>query len=84
MSDGKPVVAQTAPMAVDLQEGETVWWCGCGRSRMQPFCDGSHAGTAFEPMCIVPEKTGRAFLCTCKQTANPPYCDGAHRNLPTE
>lgn len=79
-----PEIGGTKPIKIEEETGTEYYWCSCGKSSNQPFCDGSHAGTGFEPKCIVPEKTGRAFLCTCKQTANPPYCDGAHRNLPGE
>lgn len=79
-----PEIGGRKPIKIEEQTGTEYYWCACGKSKNQPFCDGSHAGSGFEPMCIVPEKEGRAFLCTCKQTSNPPYCDGAHRNLPAE
>jgi CDGSH-type Zn-finger protein len=75
------VVAGKAPFAVELVEGKTYYWCTCGRSKAQPFCDGSHQGTGFEPVAFAAEKTGTAYLCACKRTANRPFCDGAHNTL---
>jgi len=75
------VVAQKAPFAVELAQGETYHWCACGRSKNQPFCDGSHQGTGLEPVAFTAEKTGTAYVCGCKRTANRPFCDGAHKAL---
>jgi CDGSH-type Zn-finger protein len=75
------VIAEKSPFAVELVEGKTYYWCACGRSKNQPFCDGSHQGTAFEPVACTAEKTGTAYLCGCKRTANRPFCDGAHNTL---
>jgi len=75
------VIAEKSPFAVELVEGETYCWCACGRSKNQPFCDGSHQGTAFEPVTYTAEKTGTAYLCGCKRTANRPFCDGTHNKL---
>ena len=73
----EPVVAAKTPMEMDLAPGE-YWWCSCGRSRNQPFCDGSHAGTAFSPLRFMIHEKETVWLCTCKHSANPPFCDGAH------
>lgn len=67
----KPYIADTKPKAVALKSGETVWWCSCGRSKTQPFCDGSHAGTEFVPVEFTAGKDDRYFFCQCKRTANP-------------
>lgn len=75
------VVAQKAPFAVELAQGETYHWCACGRSANQPFCDGSHQGTGIEPVAFTAEKPGTAYVCGCKRTANRPFCDGAHNAL---
>ena len=80
----KPDIADTKPMAVELKAGETVWWCSCGRSRKQPFCDGSHQGTDFEPVGFTAEKDGKVFFCLCKRSANPPLCDGSHNRISRE
>lgn len=80
----KPTVAANQPIPVDLKEGEEYYYCACGRSSNQPFCDGSHKGTAFTPKKFTAEKPGEAYLCRCKQTGNPPYCDGSHAQVPAE
>jgi CDGSH-type Zn-finger protein len=77
----KAVIADIKPLGQDLNEGETRFWCRCGQSKNQPFCDGSHAGTEFTPIKFVAEKTGTSYLCMCKQTGNPPFCDGSHNKL---
>ena len=76
----EPVVAQKAPYMKDLEEGKTYYWCACGRSASQPFCDGSHKGTGLAPMAFVAEG-GTAFLCGCKASKKAPYCDGSHKRL---
>ena len=75
------VIAQKAPYPVDVEEGKTYYWCSCGRSNNQPFCDGSHKDTDFEPLAYQADKTGTVYLCGCKQTANAPHCDGSHSKL---
>ncbi|MEW8506956.1 MAG: CDGSH iron-sulfur domain-containing protein [Candidatus Thiodiazotropha sp.] len=77
----KPVVAAKQPIDAELVAGKEYWWCACGRSSNQPFCDGSHQGTGIEPMGFKAEKSGEAWLCRCKQTQNPPYCDGSHKQV---
>jgi len=79
----EPIVARPKPFLVQLQSGRTYWWCRCGRSKKQPFCDGSHAGTGFEPLQYVARIDGEEVLfCGCKHTATAPFCDGTHTNLP--
>ena len=80
----KPRIAAREPVAVQLEAGKTYWWCACGRSKNQPFCDGSHKGTGFEPVEFTPKESGEAWLCQCKHTATPPYCDGSHQHLDEE
>jgi mannose-6-phosphate isomerase-like protein (cupin superfamily)/CDGSH-type Zn-finger protein len=77
-----PVVARPKPCLVTLKGGRTYFWCACGRSARQPFCDGSHQGTGIEPRKFVAARDEEVLLCGCKQTADAPYCDGAHSNLP--
>ncbi len=79
MSD--PVVAGKDPIEVELEAGKSYWWCACGRSKDQPWCDGSHAGTDFQPHEFKVESSGTYWLCACKHTANAPFCDGAHELL---
>ncbi len=77
----KPVIAQKSPIAVDVKEGQTYYWCSCGKSASQPFCDGSHKGTSFTPLAFTAEKDETVHLCACKHTKNPPFCDGSHNSL---
>ena len=77
----EPIIAQKAPFAVEVEEGKNYFWCACGKSSKQPFCDGSHKGTEFTPVKYAAEKTGRVFFCGCKNTAKTPLCDGTHSKL---
>ena len=77
-----PTVASRTPIPVDVEAGKTYWWCSCGKSAKQPFCDGSHKGTEFVPQKYEAATTGKAWFCGCKQTGNAPLCDGAHKKLP--
>jgi CDGSH-type Zn-finger protein len=76
----EPDMPQKAPYEVDLQPG-TYWWCSCGKSKNQPFCDGSHQGTEFSPVEFKIDKPGKQWLCGCKRTGKPPFCDGTHNKL---
>ena len=80
MSD-KPVIAGREPIGVEVEEGRIYWWCTCGRSAKQPFCDGSHKGTEFAPEGWEAPKTGKVFMCACKHTGKSPLCDGSHNTL---
>ena len=80
MSD-EPVIAQKSPYPVEVEAGKTYFWCACGRSATQPFCDGSHKGTGFAPMRHTAEKDGTLFFCGCKATGAAPLCDGSHNRL---
>ena len=77
----EPRIADTRPKAVELKAGETVWWCSCGRSDNQPFCDGSHASTDLEPLPWKAPRDGVVWFCRCKRTAAAPLCDGSHSKL---
>lgn len=77
----EPQVAGTLPIAADVEEGKSYFWCSCGRSATQPFCDGAHKGTGFTPVRYDAPRTARVYFCTCKQTAAGPLCDGAHKGL---
>ena len=75
-------MAQKSPFYCELKKGKAYFWCTCGRSQKQPFCDGSHQGTSFEPQKFVAEKDGQqVLLCGCKLTKNSPFCDGSHNNI---
>jgi CDGSH-type Zn-finger protein len=76
-----PIVAQKGPFQVELREGKPYFWCVCGRSKKQPFCDGSHKGTGLEPHRFIAESTGIFNLCGCKTTDDRPFCDGSHNML---
>jgi CDGSH-type Zn-finger protein len=80
MSD-QPDIGGRLPIEVEVTAGETYWWCACGRSKTQPFCDGSHDGTAFSPVEYLAQRTRRLLLCTCKRTARAPICDNSHMKL---
>jgi glutamate synthase domain-containing protein 2 len=81
---GKPTVANNKPVAVELSAGEEYYFCTCGKSGNQPFCDGSHVGTDFAPKAFKAESDEQAYLCQCKQSANAPFCDGAHARIPDD
>lgn len=77
----EPVIAGRAPMAIALERGKTYHFCACGRSRKQPFCDGSHQGTEFSPKAFTVDESKTYYLCMCKHTSNAPFCDGTHSRL---
>ena len=77
----KPEIAGTKPVVMVLDPEETYWWCACGRSKNQPFCDGSHAGTEWTPLEVRVEHRKNHALCTCKRTCGAPWCDGTHSKL---
>ena len=76
----EPLSPQNEPYAVEVEKGKTYYWCACGRSKNQPFCDGSHEGTSFQPVAFTAEKTDTVYLCGCKKTGNQPFCDGTHNS----
>lgn len=77
----EPKIADKKSIKVELEKGKTYFFCTCGESAKQPFCDGSHAGTEFSPMSFVAEKDGIVGLCACKRSAKQPFCDGKHKEL---
>ena len=76
-----PIISDNKPAKVDLEKDSEYYFCVCGRSEKQPFCDGSHAGTSFKPRAFKADEDGSAYLCACKHTNNPPYCDGSHKQF---
>lgn len=81
MSESLPVVAQKSPYRIDVEAGKTYWWCACGKSAKQPYCDGSHKGTGFSPLKFEADKNESYPFCGCKMTSKGPRCDGTHRSL---
>jgi CDGSH iron-sulfur domain-containing protein 3 len=75
------IIAQKAPYGHQVEAGKTYYWCACGRSANQPFCDGSHKAVGMTPIAYKAEKDATAWFCGCKQSKNAPMCDGTHRGL---
>jgi CDGSH-type Zn-finger protein/mannose-6-phosphate isomerase-like protein (cupin superfamily) len=80
-TDPVPVSPVLKPFYVELKQGQAVWWCRCGRSRQQPYCDGSHKGTGFSPLRYQAGTDEEVLLCGCKRSRNAPHCDGTHNSL---
>ncbi len=74
-------IPQKAPYAVDVEAGKKYFWCACGKSQNQPFCDGAHQGGEFTPHTYTAEEAKTVYFCGCKQTENVPLCDGGHNKL---
>jgi CDGSH-type Zn-finger protein len=77
----QPTIAQKSPFATNVEAGKTYYWCSCGKSAKQPFCDGSHKDTAFSPTKYDAVNSGTVYFCGCKQSAKSPLCDGTHQKL---
>lgn len=77
----EPVIAQKAPYAVAVEAGQDYFWCRCGRSTRQPFCDGAHKGSGLTPLKFHAEESKTLYLCGCKHSQTPPLCDGSHKQL---
>ena len=76
-----PDMPSKEPYSVEVEAGTKYFWCACGRSATQPFCDGSHTGTGMAPVLYKAEKSRTVFFCGCKRTAKRPLCDGTHTTL---
>lgn len=76
------VIASREPFALEVEKDKTYWWCACGLSKNQPFCDGSHKPTSFVPTKLVAARDEKVWFCGCKQSARAPFCDGTHKQLP--
>lgn len=79
-----PKVAATRPFPVEVEKGKDYWWCSCGKSAQQPFCDGSHKGSDFAPVKVTAEKDEILYFCGCKHTRKGFLCDGSHSALPKD
>ena len=77
----EPVIAQKAPYEEAVTKGKSYWWCACGQSKSQPYCDGSHKGTGISPVEYAAKRTKNVEFCGCKYSAKQPLCDGAHSDL---
>jgi CDGSH-type Zn-finger protein len=77
----RPIIARNGPYFVHVDAGRTYFWCSCGKSKQQPFCDGTHAGSGFGPVAYMPARTGQIELCGCKHSTKAPRCDGAHQRM---
>lgn len=81
MQAEKPVCPNRSPVGIDVDPAKTYYWCTCGKSTNQPFCDGSHSGSSFVPLAFKPKPDEKkVYFCQCKRTENQPYCDGTHSN----
>ena len=77
----QPQIASRMPYVVEVERGKTYWWCACGLSKTQPWCDGSHQGSSFTPVKYQPRHSEKVWLCGCKRSRHSPMCDGAHNKL---
>jgi len=77
----EPTIAQKSPYPVEVEAGKAYFWCSCGKSAKQPFCDGSHKGSDFTPVKYEATETKTVYFCGCKHSASPVLCDGSHSKL---
>jgi glycyl-tRNA synthetase alpha chain len=78
----EPEIGGRRPLPINVVAGESYWWCACGRSKSQPFCDGSHKGTDFRPQEWKAMANEEVWFCACKRSQHQPLCDGSHKTLP--
>ena len=81
MTSDMPEIGGRAAITIDVEAGKTYWWCACGLSKRQPFCDGSHKVTSFTPVEFKPVASEKVWFCACKRSAKKPMCDGSHKRL---
>lgn len=76
-----PEIAAKSPFAIAVEKGKDYYWCACGKSKTQPFCDGAHKGSDFAPTKFTAEESKTVYFCGCKHGKNGPLCDGTHKSL---
>jgi CDGSH-type Zn-finger protein len=76
-----PEIGGRQPIPVNVEAGKSYWWCACGRSKSQPFCDGSHKGTELRPQEWKAQSSEEVWFCACKRSSHEPLCDGSHKQL---
>jgi CDGSH iron-sulfur domain-containing protein 3 len=81
MSESLPIVAQKGSYKIEVEAGKAYFWCSCGQSSKQPFCDGSHKGSAFTPQEFTSPSDRTLYFCACKNSKHAPLCDGTHKSL---
>ena len=75
------IIAQKEPYIIEVVEGKSYYWCQCGLSNKQPFCDSSHKETNFKPILYKATENKKVYFCVCKKTSKQPFCDGSHKKL---
>jgi len=73
--------AGESAIAVEVEKDKSYYWCSCGKSAKQPFCDGSHKGSDFTPVKFTTKESKKVFFCGCKATGKSPLCDGSHNKF---
>ena len=74
-----PTTSQKSPYKVTVEKSKIYFWCACGLSQKQPFCDGTHRKDGkYKSIKYLAEESKEIYLCGCKMTKHPPLCDGSH------
>jgi CDGSH-type Zn-finger protein len=74
-------MSSNKPCPTSLEPNQKYFWCTCGLTQKEPFCDGSHKGSGMKSLCFELDEAKNVYLCGCKKTKNPPYCDGSHNDI---
>ena len=77
----KPIISKKGSYAIEVEKGKNYFWCQCGLSNKQPFCDSSHKGTSFKSVKYEATEDKTIYFCGCKHTLKQPFCDGSHKKL---
>jgi CDGSH-type Zn-finger protein len=75
------ICVQKKPYAAEVVAGNTYYFCSCGRSQTQPFCDGTHKGSGLKSIHYLAAETKTVYFCGCKQSKLGALCDGTHKTL---